>query len=85
MLPQNAKKALKLLSQVPKSIDAIHELPGLQPVDFMLLQAIAGYSVLLANRMQAKADGENMTRAIVEIKTTAAELLAIEPSTYREQ
>ena len=85
MLPQNAKKALSLLAQVPKSIEAIHNLPGLQPVDFMLLEAIAGYSLLLANRLQDKANGENLTRAFVEMRTTAADILAVEPPTYREQ
>ena len=84
MTSKNAQKALVLLRPVGKSMALISELPGLEPVDYALLRQLAGSAMLLARRMDARAQGLNLARISEELQR-AAELVCAEPITERVQ
>ena len=84
MTPQNAQKALSLLRPVGKSMALISELPGMEPVDYALLRQLAGSVILLARRMDARAQGLNLSRISEELQK-AAELACTDPITERMQ
>lgn len=84
MTRQNAEKALVLLHPVGKSMALISGLPGLEPVDYALLRQLAGSAMLLARRMDARAQGLNLSRISEELQK-AAELACTDPITERMQ
>lgn len=84
MTRQNAEKALILLRPVGKSMALISELPGLESIDYALLRQLAGSAMLLARRMDARAQGMNLSRISEELQK-AAELACADPVTERMQ
>lgn len=84
MHPAHARKVLTLLSPIAKNLDEIHSVSGLEDTDLALLEGLTGFAVLLARRMEAKAQGVNIARTVDELQTTAAVLFAI-PQTEKVQ
>ena len=84
MTSQNAAKAIVYLCSIQNMTTRIGELPGLDTEDYRLLTQFIENNLALLKRMQARAQGLNITRVYEELRE-AAKLASVEPSTERMQ
>ena len=84
MLPEDAHKILALLRPMGASIAEISSIPGLCETDFVLLHYLAGNTMLLARRMEARTQGLDLA-PVPEAGQEAARLTFAEVSTERVQ